>query len=143
MYCTTQKVRAANELLEDAEIFTDDKISPWITKAESRIDAKLRERYITPLVVPVPSIIESIAQDMAAGFVILNSFSNQLSQELLTLGNQYLKRADADLNTVIEKQQLDGLPGVRLAETPGSDSTPAISSTTKKPSPIEGIINQW
>lgn len=143
MYCTPQKVREANELLENAQAFPDERITPWITKAQSRIDAALRARYVVPLLDPVPAIIESIAQDMAAGFLIANTFSNQEGQEQLSLSNQLIKRADADLARVVEEKQLDGLPGIRLVATPGASSTPAIASTTPKPSPIEGILKQW
>lgn len=143
MYCTPQKVRDANELLENAEAFPDEKINPWITKAQSRIDTALRARYVVPLVNPVPAIIESITQDMAAGFLIANTFSNQEGQEQLNLSNQLLKRADLDLARAVDERQLDGLPGIRLVATPGASSTPAIASTTPKPSPVEGILKQW
>lgn len=143
MYCEPQKVREANELLEDETVFPDEKISPWITKAQGRIDTVLKDRYVVPLAAPVPAIIESIAQDMAAGFVLANSFSNQLNQELLNLSNQFLKRADTDLAAVVERKQLDGLPGIILVNTPGSSSTPAIASTTPGKSSIEELINKW
>ncbi|MEW6423172.1 MAG: phage protein Gp36 family protein [Bacillota bacterium] len=143
MYCTPQKVREANELLQDETVFSDEEILPWIEKAQSRIDAALKKRYVVPLAEPVPAIIESIAQDMAAGFVIANTFSNQLSQEVLNLSNQLLKRADSDLARVVEERQLDDLPGIRLATTPGASSTSAMASTTPKPSPLEGILKQW
>lgn len=143
MYCTPQKVREANELIENVEAFPDEKINPWITKAQSRIDTALRARYVVPLLDPVPAIIESIAQDMAAGFLIANTFSNQESQEQLNLSNQLLKRADADLARAVDNKQLDGLPGIRLVTTPGASSTPAIASTTPGKSAIEGIIKQW
>ena len=143
MYCTAQKVRDANELLEDETIFTDEEIAPWIAKAQSRIDVKLSKRYVTPLADPVPAIVESIAQDMAAGMVLLNTFSNHEGQELINLGNQYLRRADTDLIDVVENEQLDGLPGVMLANVPGAASAPAMGSTTRRPSPIERIVRQW
>lgn len=143
MYCTAGKVREANELLDDSTTFPDEKITPWIAKAQERIDTVLRERYVVPLCDPVPGIIESIAQDMAAGFVIAKSFSNQLNQELLNLSNQYLKRAESNLAEVVDKKQLDGLPGIVLISTPGASSSPAIASTTPSKSAIEDLIKQW
>ncbi len=143
MYCTVKNVRDVSELLEDESIILDGVIAPQISKAQSRIDTVLKTRYVVPLLVPVPEIIKSISQDMAAGFVLTKVFSNQLSQEHLSLSNQLIKRADGDLALVIKHQQLDGLPGIKLATIPGNDSTPAISSTSKRPSPIEGIIKEW
>ena len=143
MYCTPQKVREANELLQDETLFPDEKITPWIEKVQSRIDAALKTRYAVPLAEPVPEIIASIAQDMAAGFVIANTFSNRLSQEVLNLSSQLLKRADGDLAAVVEKGLLDGLPGVLPAASPGAGAGPALASTTPLPSPIEELIKQW
>jgi len=143
MYCSIQDVRAASELLADKNIIPDERITPEITKAQGRIDAVLKKRYVVPLAEPIPQIIKSIAQDMAAGFLIANVFSNQLGQEQINLSNQFLRRADQDLDRVMEEHQLDGLPGIRLAVRPGSGSAPAISSTTQRPSPIERIIREW
>jgi|GEM_PF-2015039 len=143
MYCTCQDVRDASELLEDANVIADDSITPVILKAQGRIDSALKARYTVPLVEPVPEIIKSIAQDMAAGMLISKTFSNQLGQDQINLSNQYLKRADNDLALVIKEQQLDGMPGIKLASQPGADTTPAMSSTTPHRSPIEGIIKEW
>lgn len=143
MYCTAQDVRDSSELLQDVTVVSDEKITPCIVKAQSRIDAALRVRYKVPLVEPVPAVIKSIAQDMAAGFLIANVFGNQIGQEQINLSNQFLKRADADLSKVVTEKQLDGLPGIQLVTTPGSSPTPAISSTTKRPSQVEEIVRQW
>ncbi len=143
MYCSLKDVRDTSELLDDDTIVPDDKIIPWILKAQSRIDAALKSRYVVPLTEPVPDIVKSIAQDMAAGFLIANSFSNQLGQEQINLSNQYLKRADFDLLKLVDEKQLDGMPGIRLAAKPGNSSTPAICSTTKYKSPVEELINRW
>ncbi len=143
MYCTVKNVRDVSELLEDENIIADNIITPQIIKAQSRIDAALKARYVVPLISPVPEIIKTIAQDMAAGFLIAKTFSNQLGQDQINLSNQSLKRADGDLALVLKEQQLDGLPGIKLATIPGNDSTPAISSTSKSTSPIERIIQEW
>ncbi|HWP96415.1 MAG TPA: phage protein Gp36 family protein [Syntrophomonadaceae bacterium] len=143
MYCSIQNVRDASELLESETILLDEKIGPVIQKAQGRIDSVLKSRYIVPLSEPIPLIILSIAQDMAAGFLLANVFSNQLGQEQINLSNQFLKRADNDLDQVMADQQLDGLPGIRLAVQPGSASAPAISSTSMRPSPIDRIIHEW
>ncbi len=143
MYCTVQDVRDANDLLEDESIIADYVITPQIGKAQSRIDTALKSRYVVPLLSPVPEIIKTIAQDMAAGFLIAKEFSNQLGQDQISLSNQYIKRADSDLALVLDQQQLDGLPGIKLATIPGNDSSPAISSTSKNTSPIERIIQEW
>ncbi|TEB09308.1 phage protein Gp36 family protein [Pelotomaculum propionicicum] len=143
MYCNAGKVREANELLNDTTIVPDNKIVPFIIKAQERIDTALRERYVVPLREPVPGIIESIAQDMAAGFVLSKSFSNQLNQELLNLSNSLIKRAEADLTELVDKKQLDGLPGISLISTPSASGTPAIASTTPNKSAIEDLIRQW
>lgn len=143
MYCSITDVRAASELLEDENIIPDEKITPVIIKTQGRIDAILKNRYVVPLAEPIPQIIKSIAQDMAAGFLIANMFSNQLGQEQINLSNQFIRRADNDLAQVMAGHQLDGLPGIRLAVRPGSGSAPAISSTNMRPSPIEEIIKEW
>ncbi len=143
MYCTPDDVRESSELLQEVTIFPDEKISPWIIKAQGRIDAVLRARYVVPLAEPVPEIIKSITQDMAAGFCISNTFSNQMGQEQINLSNQFLKRADADLARVVNDMQLDGITGVKLATIPGAGTAPAISSTTRYTSPVEEIIKQW
>lgn len=142
LYCGIEDVRAASELLENDTVVPEEKIMPVIAKTQGRIDSVLKSRYTVPLPV-VPEIIRSIAQDMAAGFLLANIFSNQLGQEQINLSNQFLKRADADLARVMAEQQLDGLPGIRLAAQPGGGASPAISSTTKRPSPIERIVDAW
>lgn len=142
MYCTPDKVRGANELLNSAEAFPDEKITPNIQKAQTRIDAVLSERYKTPLPEPVPGIVESIAQDMSAGMMLEDMFANHPSQELLNLAGKYLKRAEDDLASVVEKRKLDGLAGIELAEIPGSTGQPAMASTTPGPSPLEELL-KW
>jgi len=129
MYCSVQDVRDASELLESAAVIPDEKISPVIQKSQGRIDSVLKSRYVVPLSI-VPEIIKSIAQDMAAGFLLANVFSNQLGQEQINLSNQFLRRADSDLARVIEEQQLDGLPGIswspnREAPLPLPSAAPA------------------
>jgi len=143
MYCTPAKVREANELLNDIEIFSDEMINPFIEKSQTRIDTVLSERYRVPLNEPIPGIIQSIAQDMSAGFVLTQSFANRMSQEMLNLGNSYLKRAEADLTNVVNKILLDGLPGIELAETPSSTGQPAMATTTPAASPIEELLKKW
>lgn len=143
MYCTPGKVREANELLYDAEAFPDEKITPWIAKAQTRIDTVLSERYKVPLIEPAPGIIESIAQDMSAGFVLEESFASHPSQELINLAGRLIKRAEADLAGVVEKKQLDGLPAILLAEIPGSTGQAAVATTTPGASPMEAILQKW
>lgn len=142
MYCSVEDVRAASELLESPEIIQDEKIMPVILKAEGRINSVLKSRYTIPLIV-IPDIIRSIAQDMAAGFLIASVFSNQLGQEQINLSNQFLKRADNDLNMVITEQQLDGYPGISLVNRPGANTSPVIGSTSPSKSTLEGILNKW
>lgn len=142
MYCSVQDVRETSELLENDAVIVDDKINAAIKKTQSRIDSVLKSRYVVPLPI-IPEIIRSISQDMAAGFLLANVFSNQLGQEQINLSNQFLKRADADLARVLDEQQLDGSPGIRLATQPGSIAAPAISSTSMRPSPIDRIIGEW
>ncbi|GBF34139.1 hypothetical protein DCCM_3251 [Desulfocucumis palustris] len=143
MYCAAEKLRETNELLADAEMFPDEKITPAITKAQARIDTVLSKRYKTPLAAPVPGIIESITQDMAVGFVLADNFASRPSQELISLSNQYLKRAEADLLNAVNEMLLDGLPGIELTQNPNSTGQPAMRTTTPGKSPVEAMLGQW
>lgn len=122
-------------------MFPDTLLEPYMAKAQVRIDSKLSKRYQVPLADPVPDIVKSILIEMATGFVLIGETASRASQEMLNLGNGKIKRAETDLEEVVREGLIDTWPGVILAVTPGSDSTPAVSSTTPGPSPLGGALD--
>ncbi|ADY55130.1 hypothetical protein Sgly_0773 [Syntrophobotulus glycolicus DSM 8271] len=141
MYCTPEDIRSENELLRDTETFPDGTILPYIERSQTRIETKLSKRYRVPLAEPVPEIVKTIAVEMACGFVLIGETASRSIQEIINLGNSKIKRADTDLEELIEKGLIDSIPGIVMATAPGSDNRPQIGSTTPNKSPIEGALD--
>lgn len=141
MYCTPEDIRSENELLRDEEIFPDSSILPYIQRSQVRIESKLSKRYQVPLAEPVPEIVKTIAVEMACGFVLIGETASRSIQEIFTLGNSKIKRADTDLEDLVAQGLLDSLPGIVLATAPGNDTRPRIGSTTPGKSPIEEALD--
>lgn len=141
MYTTTQSVRDLCTLITADEI-GDPEVQGFITKAESRINARLRRHYKVPLVNPVPDIISSIAADMAASMVLDKRYSDRAPDQT-SLAQVYMRRGEADLERVINEGLLDGLPGVVKIEPPTPAARPAMATTTPKKSQMEEALSKW
>lgn len=139
MYCTPEDVRRLSEVLAGA---TDADIGPFIAKAAARIDAHLARRYVVPLAEPVPPVISSIAADMAAGFMLDQAASAQ-SKDQVNYGELLQKRAQADLERVVDEGLLDGWPGVALRDHVSPGNRPCLATTTPARSPLEEVLAQW
>lgn len=139
-YTTPELVQGKSKLQNEPDFVA----TPFITEAQARIDAKLRKRYKVPFADPVPSIIESIATNFAAGFAIERDYSDRPDKNEPYLAEVLIKRAEADLQDVLENGLLDGVPGVEYVPTPPEPSGHrAIMSTTRQPSEMERALKQW
>lgn len=119
-------------------------VENFIAEAQARIDARLRKRYVVPLAEPVPAIIESIATNFAAGFLIERDYSNRPDKTEPYLAEVLIKRAEADLLDIMEENLLDGMEGVVYAPVPGPASgSCAVRSTTPQPSDMERALEKW
>jgi len=141
MYTTAEAVYSLCKLITEVEL-PGPEVEGFITKAQARIDARLRKHYRVPLNEPVPAIIASIAADMAAAMVLDKVYSDRQPNQT-TLSDVYRKRAEADLDRVIEEGLLDGLPGVVKIEPPAPAVRPALATTTPKKSPLEEALARW
>ncbi|MDR1701273.1 MAG: DUF1320 family protein [Sporomusaceae bacterium] len=122
----------------------DFDFAPFIKEAAARIDAKLRKRYKVPLEEPVPEIIESIATNFAAGFAIERDYSDRPDKAEPFLAEVLIKRAEADLQEVLDEALLDGLEGVEYipAFSP-VPARPSILSSTPRLSEMEKALAKW
>lgn len=118
-----------------------------IKKAQARIDIKLRRKYQVPFPYPVPDIIETIATELAAGFLIEIDYSSRKEKDEPYLAEVLIKRADIDLQDILDNSLLDGLDGINYAPVapvePALNARPAIYSTTPLQSQMEGVLNRW
>ncbi len=141
-YCADQDVRALCKLIDPTEIDPGE-VTGFITKAETRINATLKQRYTVPLADPVPAIIQSIAADMAASFVLDKHYSDRMKDQT-SLAEVYFKRAEHDLRDVVEKNLLEGEPGVVEVPRPQPPTRKPIGSTTGSSyvSPIQAALEE-
>jgi len=147
---TTKELILGNSKLANEYSFegTDESlIDTTIKKAQSRIDIKLRRKYLVPFTDPVPDIIETIATELAAGFLIEIDYSSRKEKDEPYLAEVLIKRADADLQDILENSLLDGLTGVEYAPAapvePAESARPAMCSTTPRRSQMEGVLSRW
>lgn len=110
----------------------DSEIQDFIKKACDRIDPILATRYKLPLPFPTPGIVESIAQDYAAAFILEKYYSGVISKEQIPQSKIYYDRAESDLKRVVSMGLIDNIPGVILVSPPQQMATPCIRSTTYK-----------
>ena len=141
MYSSIQLVRGLCHLITDEET-SDSEVVDFVLKAQGRIDARLRLLYQIPLNGPVPEIINSIATDMAASFVLDKRYSDRKPDQT-SLADVYMRRAEKDLALVIKENLLDGLPGIVRLQPPTTSARPAIGSTTPAKSGIEDVLSKW
>lgn len=141
MYSSIQIVRGLCHLISEEEIL-DSEVIDFILKAQGRIDARLRLLYQIPLRGPVPEIINSIATDMAASFVLDKRYSDRRPDQT-SLADVYMRRAEKDLDRVISEDLLDGLPGIIKLQPPTPSARPAIATTTRNKSQIEEVLSKW
>jgi len=142
VYATPDQVRALSEVIRKFTDLTDEVIAGYIAKAQARIDGHLAARYRVPLAEPVPPIINSIAVDMAAAF-ILDEKTTERFKDQTTFAEVLMRRAEADLKAVVEKGLIDRDPGVVLAVPARPRPGPQIAPTTPAKSPMEDVIAQW
>ncbi|SHJ60168.1 phage protein Gp36 family protein [Desulfofundulus thermosubterraneus] len=142
MYATPEQVRSLSELLRKYKDLTDDIISAYIAKAEARVNAYLSARYLVPLAEPVPKIINSIVVDMTGAFILDEKVSERMKDQT-TFAEVLMKRAEQDLEKVVEKGLIDREPGVVLAAPARTKTGPQMATTTPEKSPIEDVLAQW
>ncbi|MEC0231291.1 phage protein Gp36 family protein [Paenibacillus alba] len=140
-YCSPQDVRDLHQLITEGD-FPDADVQKYIIKAESRINDKLRVRYVVPFT-QVPDIVFSICADMAASMLCQHHFSGVNYREDTPLAEVFRKRADDDLNYVIDNNTLDGLPGVVKHEPNVAERRKPVATTTPNPSPLKGTLREF
>jgi len=143
-YCTSEDVAGLfKPIKEDPETFDTDYLSGFIRKAQIHINERLRPYYVVPLVAPIPEVIMSICSDLAASFVLENHFSDIMYREDVPLATNYRRRAEVDLEHVIEHQTLDGLPGVKKHAPEVPEQRRRIYTTTPNPSPLQNRLGAF
>lgn len=142
-YTTVELVQGKSKLENEPDFNAD----PFIKEAQARIDVKLRKKYKVPFAEPVPSIIESIATNFAAGFAIERDYSERHDKDEPYLAEVLIKRAEEDLQDILEQSLLDGLLGVEYAPAPPVEpaelARPSIMSTTPQRSMMESVLSRW
>jgi hypothetical protein len=141
-YCTPGDVRALHQLLDEVT-FPDDQVQPYITKAQARINDRLKVHYVVPLVAPIPDIINSICADMAASMMLKFHFSGVNYKEDTPLAEVYRKQAQDDLDHVIENDTLNGLEGVVQKPPDMPEMRKRIATTTSAPSPLKCTMQRY
>jgi hypothetical protein len=143
-YTTPELVLGKSKLGSELELA---EVEPFIKDAQARIDIKLRRRYKVPFVDPVPSIIESVATNFAAAFAIERDYSNRPEKHQPYLAEVLIKRAEADLQDILDDALLDGLAGVEFAPAapvePSALARPALQSTKTRLTDMEKALERW
>ncbi len=137
IYTTVESVRNLCKLI-NVEVVPGTEVEECIRKAQNRIDNVLRRRYQVPLVEPVPQIVNSVAADMAAAFLLDKHYSDR-SPDRTHLADIYTKRAETDLERIVNEGTIDDLIGVVENEPPVPISRLVIATTTPEKSPIKEI----
>ena len=142
-YTTDELIRGKSKLENELDFDS----ASFIKEAQARIDTKLRRRYKVPFVDPVPSLIESIATNFAAGFAIERDYSDRPEKNSPYLAEVLIKRAEDDLKDILDKALLDGMEGIEYAAPPPVEpaelARPAILSTTRRKSDMESALKRW
>jgi hypothetical protein len=142
VYCTPQDVLSTHELL-NSEDFSDEMVEQFIRDAQTMIDTVLKEQYVVPLQDPVPDIIRVICKYKAAALLLTLHFSGVNYREDTPLSVHYERLADRQLERVIEKDLLNGEPGVIRQQPPVRESRPRMASTTPNKSTIKRALHQF
>lgn len=130
-YCQPSDVISLNKLFQTPS-FTDDYVQIFIDKAEARLNNLLQPRYIVPLG-GVPPIIISIEADMAACLICQTHFSDRNYKEDTPMAEIYRKRAQSDLEHVLENSTLDNYSGIVKCEPDVPEMRMKVASTTPHP----------
>lgn len=142
-YTTEELVRGKSKLENELDFNADQ----FIKEAQARIDTKLRRKYKVPFVNPIPSLIESIATNFAAGFAIERDYSDRPEKHEPYLAEVLIKRAEVDLQDILDNSLLDGMEGVEYAPPspvePSALARPAMASTTPYRSEMESVLSRW
>jgi predicted metal-dependent hydrolase len=131
-YCEPGDVRALNKLFTP-QSFDDTYIQQFIDKAVARLNNQIQPHYVVPLADPVPPIINSIAADMAAALVCQTHFSGTNYKEDTPLAEIYRKRAESDLEFMLENSTLDDYLNVVKRQPDVPEMRKKIASTTPHP----------
>lgn len=128
-YCLPSDVTALNKLFQPPT-FTDDYVQVFINKAVARLNNLLQPHYVIPLPDPVPPIINSIAADMAAALLCQTHFSGVNYKEDVPMAEIYRKRAESDLQFVLENSTLDDYENVIKQQPDAPEQRRKVASTT-------------
>ncbi|KLU66308.1 hypothetical protein DEAC_c17070 [Desulfosporosinus acididurans] len=144
-YCVPSDVTALNKLFQASPtIFTDSYVQTFIDKAVARLNNLLQPHYVVPLEDPVPPIINSIAADMAAALLCQTHFSGVNYRENTPMAEVYRKRAESDLEYVLENSTLDDFENVVKQQPDAPEMRRAIASTTPHPNQrVQGRLKQF
>ncbi|GMB00920.1 phage protein Gp36 family protein [Pelosinus sp. IPA-1] len=142
-YTTEELVKGKSKLENEFDFNAEQHIKD----AQAKIDIKLRRKYKVPFADPVPSIIESIATNFAAGFAIEKDYSDRPEKNEPYLAEVLIKRAEADLQDILDNSLLDGMEGVEYAPPspvePSELARPAVMSTTPYQSEMDRVLSRW
>ncbi|MFB5192790.1 hypothetical protein [Alicyclobacillus fastidiosus] len=131
-YCQPSDVIALNKLFQTPS-FTNVYVQVFIDKAVARLNNLLQPYYVVPLPDPVPPIINSIAADMAACLLCQTHFSDRNYKEDTPMAEMYRKRAESDLQHVLENSTLDDYPNIVKRQPDVPEMRKKIASTTPHP----------
>jgi hypothetical protein len=142
-YCTPKDLQDSYKPIEeDQETFSPDYLSRFIERAQTRIDNKLRPHYKVPLT-QVPAIIKEIAVDWALALVCEQHFSGIMYREETPLAAVFRKRAEDELEDVLQYATIDGLPGVVKHVPDVPEMRKRVATTTPGTSPLQGRLRAF
>jgi len=142
-YCQPQDVRNLHQLFTATD-FPDASVQVYIAKATTRMNNLIQPFYAVPLSDPVPDIVASIAADMAASLLCQTYFSGINYREDTPLAEVFRKRAEADLDHMLEHATIDGLPGVVKHQPDVPEMRKKVaSSTSGQLSPVQKRMTQF
>lgn len=99
MYCTIAAVRARLPALTET-VASDGLVEEGIADAAAEVDLALGTRYPVPFSEPVPSIIASIAADLAAAWCLDTTFSGGGENDPISLSQALRARAQEKLEAI-------------------------------------------
>jgi|GEM_PF-4134644 Protein of unknown function (DUF1320). len=145
MYTTGERILRTSRL-NDASSLSTLQIEDVIGQAKNRIHSRLGKRYKVPFALPFPDVVGTIADWLAAGYLLERFYSDRKrDKEEEGLSEILIRRAEDWLDEILEDHLLDGLLGVMLG---GGDSSGRISQAmaATKPSQVsamEDALEKW
>lgn len=142
-YTTEEAVRESSKLTDTDDV-PPGALNGFIIKAQARIDAKLGLNFKVPFSDPVPPMVASIAQDLAAGFAIEKYYSDRPDKTEPYLAETLIKRAMHDLDEILDGTMSLGVSGTQSdMDNSIAQQRPNILSTTPGRSALEVVLDQW